>query len=123
MRAIPDGSPPSLLLRMLGRNDSQPALFQMVDLEAVVPADHRLRQLDAVLDLSFVREAVASCYSPGRGRPSIDPELVIRMLVSGMLYNFSDRELCEEIGMPVGCAGSAGSTCTIRCRTTRHSAS
>ncbi|MEW5927865.1 MAG: IS1182 family transposase, partial [Gemmatimonadota bacterium] len=70
---------------MLGRNDSQPALFQMVDLEALVPADHRLRKLDAVLDLSFVREAVASCYSAGRGRPSIDPELVIRMLLLGTL--------------------------------------
>lgn len=87
---------------MLGRNDSQPALFQMVDLEALVPADHRLRKLDAVLDLSFVREAVAPCYSTGRGRPSIDPELVIRMLVLGTLYNLSDRELCEEIGMHVG---------------------
>ena len=87
---------------MLGRNDSQPALFQMVDLEALVPANHRLRKLDAVLDLSFVPEAVASCYSAGRGRPSIDPELVIRMLVLGTLYNFSDRELCEEIGMHVG---------------------
>ena len=87
---------------MLGRNDSQPALFQMVDLEALVPADHRLRKLDAVLDLSFVREAVAGCYSTGRGRPSIDPELVIRMLVLGTLYNLSDRELCEEIGMHVG---------------------
>ncbi|HEX2091206.1 MAG TPA: IS5 family transposase [Longimicrobiaceae bacterium] len=87
---------------MLGRNDSQPALFQMVDLEALVPADHRLRKLDAVLDLSFVREVVAGCYSAGRGRPSIDPELVIRMLVLGTLYNLSDRELCEEIGMHVG---------------------
>jgi transposase len=87
---------------MLGRNDSQPALFQMVDLEALVPADHRLRKLDAVLDLTFVREAVAGCYSAGRGRPSIDPELVIRMLVLGTLYNLSDRELCEEIGMHVG---------------------
>lgn len=87
---------------MLGRNDSQPALFQMVDLEALVPADHRLRKLDGVLDLSFVREAVASCYSAGRGRPSIDPELVIRMLLLGTLYNLSDRELCEEIGMHVG---------------------
>ncbi|HEV2148224.1 MAG TPA: IS5 family transposase [Longimicrobiaceae bacterium] len=87
---------------MLGRNDSQPALFQMVDLEALVPADHRLRKLNAVLDLSFVRGAVAGCYSAGRGRPSLDPELVIRMLLLGTLYNLSDRELCEEIGMHVG---------------------
>lgn len=36
---------------MLGRNPSQPMLFQMVDLEALVPATHRLRKIDAVLDL------------------------------------------------------------------------
>ena len=50
---------------MLGRNDSQPVLFQREDLEALDPADHRLRKLDDVLDLSFVRQAVASCYSAG----------------------------------------------------------
>lgn len=89
-------------LLMLGRNDSSPMLFQMVDLEALVPPDHRLRKIDAVLDLSFVREAVAPCYHAGVGRPSIDPELVIRMLLLGTLYDLSDRELCEEIGMHAG---------------------
>lgn len=92
----PDG------LDMLGRNASQPALFQMVDLEALVPRDHRLRKIDAVLDLSFVREAVAECYSASRGRPSIDPELFLRMLLLGRLYDLSDRELCSEIGMHAG---------------------
>lgn len=86
---------------MLGRNSSQPALFQMVDLEALVPRDHRLRKIDAVLDLSFVREAVAACYSE-RGRPSIDPELFLRMLLLGRLYDLSDRELCSEIQMHAG---------------------
>lgn len=86
---------------MLGRNSSQPALFQMVDLEALVPRDHRLRKIDAVLDLSFVREAVAECYSD-RGRPSIDPELFLRMLLLGRLYDLSDRELCSEIQMHAG---------------------
>lgn len=87
---------------MLGRNSSQPALFQMVDLEALVPPDHRLRKIDAVLDLSFVREAVAPCYSSERGRPSIDPELFLRMLLLGRLYDLSDRELCTEIRMHAG---------------------
>src|SRR5215204_7679021 len=86
---------------MLGRNSSQPALFQMVDLEALVPRDHRLRKIDAVLDFSFVREAVAACYSE-RGRPSIDPELFLRMLLLGRLYDLSDRELCSEIQMHAG---------------------
>ena len=87
---------------MLGRNSSQPALFQMVDLEALVPADHRLRKIDAVLDLGFVHDAVSECYSRGRGRPSIDPELALRMMLLGTLYDLSDRELCQEIGMHVG---------------------
>lgn len=87
---------------MLGRNRSEPALFQMVDLEALVPADHRLRRIDAVLDLSFVHAAVAACYSESRGRPGIDPELALRMMLLGILYDLSDRELCEEIRMHVG---------------------
>lgn len=86
---------------MLGRNVSHPALFQMVDLESLVPSDHRLRKIDAVLDLSFVREAVSACYSD-RGRPSIDPELFLRMLLLGRIYDISDRELCTEIAMHAG---------------------
>ncbi len=52
---------------MQGRNPSEPSLFQMVDVEALVPPDHRLRRIDAVLDLSFAHEAVAQCYSAGCG--------------------------------------------------------
>lgn len=87
---------------MLGHNTSEPALFQMVDLESLVPASHRLRKIDAALDLSFVREAVAECYVPARGRPSIDPELVVRMMILGVLYDLSDRQLCDEIRMHAG---------------------
>jgi transposase len=87
---------------MLGRNSSEPALFQMVNLEALIPANHRLRRIDAVLDLSFVEQAVAACYSAGRGRPGIDPELALRMMLLGVLYDLSDRELCDEIVMHAG---------------------
>jgi transposase len=87
---------------MLGRNGSEPSLFQMVDLESLVPANHQLRKIDAVLDLSFVPETVAECYSANRGRPSIDPELAVRMMLLGVLYNLSDRELCDEIQMHAG---------------------
>jgi len=87
---------------MLGRNPSEPALFQMVDVESLVPANHQLRKIDAVLDLSFVPEVVAECYSANRGRPSIDPELALRMMMLGVLYDLSDRELCEEIQMHAG---------------------
>lgn len=87
---------------MLGRNPSAPMLFQMVDLEALVPTDHKLRKIDAVLDLGFVAEVVAECYAEGRGRPSVDPELAVRMMLLGVLYDLSDRELCQEIQMHAG---------------------
>jgi transposase len=87
---------------MLGRNPSEPTLFQMVDVESLVPASHQLRKIDAVLDLSFVPEVVAECYSANRGRPSIDPELALRMILLGVLYDLSDRELCDEIQMHAG---------------------
>lgn len=87
---------------MLGRSTSEPALFQMVDVEGLVPPDHLLRKIDAVLDLRFVPGAVAECYSTGVGRPSIDPELALRMMLLGVMYDVSDRELCEEIGMHAG---------------------
>ena len=87
---------------MLGRNCSEPSLFQMVDVESLVPANHQLRKIDAVLDLSFVPDEVARCYVAGRGRPSIDPELAVRMMLLGVLYDLSDRELCEEIQMHAG---------------------
>jgi transposase len=87
---------------MLGENPSQPALFQMIDLDALVPEGHRLRQVDAALDLSFLREALADCYTPGVGRPSVDPEVAIRMMILGALYNLSDRQLCDEVRMHAG---------------------
>lgn len=87
---------------MLGQKDAQPSLFQMISVEALIPARHRLRRLDAVLDLAFLRSTVAPLYSAELGRPSIDPELAIRMLLLGTLYDLSDRELCEEITMHAG---------------------
>lgn len=87
---------------MLGRHRSEPALFQYVNVEELVPKNHFLRKVDAVLDLSFVREAVAECYSASRGRPSVDPELALKMMLLGYLYDIGDRELCDEIGMHVG---------------------
>lgn len=87
---------------MQGRNLSEPSLFQMVDLEALVPPNHRLRKIDGVLDLRFVHEVVADCYAADKGRPGIDPELALRMMLLGVLYDLSDRELCDEIAMHAG---------------------
>jgi len=83
---------------MMGeRQGSQDRLFYEFDLEAMVPADHLLRQIDAVLDLSELRDRLAPHYSH-TGRPSIDPELMIRMLLFGYCYGIrSERQLCEEV--------------------------
>lgn len=68
---------------MMGpRQVAQGALFFEFSIEEFVPADHPLRGIDRVLDLSDIRPLLAPSYS-AHGRPSIDPELMIRMLLLG----------------------------------------
>ena len=63
-------------------------------IEAMLPADHLLRRIDRRLDTSELRQALADHYST-RGRPSIDPELLIRMTLIGRIYAItSERRLC-----------------------------
>jgi transposase len=83
---------------MMGRlDDRQQSLFYDFCLETHVPQDHLLRKIAAVLDLSGVREKLAPYYS-AMGRPSLDPELMIRMLLVGYLYGIrSERRLVEEV--------------------------
>jgi transposase len=83
---------------MMGeKSGAQGRLFYQFDLDEVVPADHLLRKIDAVLDLSGLRAQLAPFYS-STGRPSIDPELMIRMLLIGYCYGIrSERRLCEEV--------------------------
>ena len=76
---------------------SQNTLFYDFCLENYVPQDHLLRQIDPLLDLSDLRDHLASYYSH-TGRPSVDPELMIRMLIVGYCYGIrSERRLCEEV--------------------------
>ena len=82
---------------MMGRQDEPAQLFYKLSLDRHVPADHLLRQIDAVLDLSTIRRTLAPYYAAG-GRPSIDPELMIRMLLVGYAFAIrSERRLCEEV--------------------------
>ena len=68
---------------MMGRlNRDQRQLFYEFSLDEVVPDDHLVRQISSVLDLSWVHAELASYYS-STGRPSIDPVLMIRMLIVG----------------------------------------
>lgn len=82
---------------MMGRKARQPSLFFYGCWHNLVPENHFLRQVDKVVDFSFVREKVAELYSD-TGRPSIDPEVLIRILLIGYFYGItSERELMEEI--------------------------
>ena len=73
----------------------QDRLFYDFCLEDVVPADHLLRKIDAVLELSWLRGELKAHYSD-IGRPSICPELMIRMLLVGYCYSIRpERRLCQ----------------------------
>jgi transposase len=75
----------------------QQQLFYEFSLEAMMPRDHLLRAMDRFIDLSCVRSLLALTYS-STGRPSVDPELMIRMLLVGYCYGIrSERRLCEEV--------------------------
>ncbi|HEX8813001.1 MAG TPA: IS1182 family transposase [Terracidiphilus sp.] len=83
---------------MMGeRTVMQEALFYNFSLEQHVPTDHLLRSIDRFVDLSGMREYLRPYYSD-MGRPSIDPELMIRMLLVGYCFGIrSERRLCEEV--------------------------
>ena len=84
---------------MMGRQVEQGSLFYEFRLEDRVPPDHLLRRVDAILDLGFVREVMAEHYST-IGRPSVDPVLMVRMLLVGYLFGVrSERRLCEEVDL------------------------
>src|SRR6476620_12851 len=83
---------------MMGRSiRDQEQLFYSFNLEEVVPDDHLVRAIARILDLSWVRAELAPHYSH-TGRPSIDPVLMIRMLIVGYVFAIrSERVLCREV--------------------------
>src|SRR6516225_9281577 len=71
---------------MMGRREGgQGQFFYAFDLDKVVPPDHLVRQIDNVIDLSWVHQELTPYYSD-TGRPSIDPVLMIRMLIVGYVF-------------------------------------
>jgi hypothetical protein len=79
------------------RQVEQPALFYEFSLERHVPGDHLLRSIDRFVEFGELRRELAPFYST-LGRPSIDPELMIRMLIVGYCFGIrSERRLCEEV--------------------------
>jgi transposase len=83
---------------MMGRREGgQGQFFYAFDLDTVVPADHLVRQIDAMLELGWVHKEFAPYYSH-TGRPSIDPVLMIRMLIVGYVFAIrSERRICAEM--------------------------
>src|SRR5208282_105557 len=82
---------------MMGVQAVAPQLFYDFRLDDHVPVDHLLRGIDRFVDLSAIRAALRPYYS-STGRPSVDPELMIRMLIVGYCMGIrSERRLCEEV--------------------------
>lgn len=83
---------------MMGRlNHDQEELFYSFHLDEAVPQDHPVRKIAAVLDLSWVHPELAPFY-PKMGRPSIDPELMLRMLIIGYVFAIrSERAICRDV--------------------------
>ena len=83
---------------MMGRlKQDQGQFFYSFCLDEVIPDDHRVREIAGVLDLSWVHAELRPYYSP-MGRPSIDPVLMIRMLIVGYVFAIrSERLLCREV--------------------------
>jgi len=77
-------------------------MFYYVRMEEMIPENHLLRLVDKHIDLGFIREKVKHLYSH-TGRPSVDPEVLLRMILIGYLYGItSERRLCEEVKMHIG---------------------
>jgi transposase len=73
---------------------------EMVCLDELIPEDDRYRRLDRLVDWSFVRELAASYYAEDVGRPSIDPIVLVKLMVAGALEGIgSTRELLRQAGM------------------------
>ena len=84
---------------MMGQHDRSEALFYYFRLEDQVPENHLLRLIEKHISFEFVRERLRTSYSD-TGRPSIDPELLLRILLIGYLYGItSERKLVEELRM------------------------
>ena len=83
---------------MMGeQTGAQEALFYGFSIEGHVPSDHMLRSIDRFVDLGDIRERLKPFYSD-TGRPSIDPELMLRMLIVGYVMGIrSERRLCDEV--------------------------
>ena len=82
---------------MKGQPPAQPSLFACVRLEEMIPFDHPLRRIEQTIDFTFIDRLTEPLYS-GMGRPSVPPQVLVRMMMIGYLYGLtSERRLCQEV--------------------------
>jgi Transposase domain (DUF772) len=86
---------------MMGQHDRSEALFYYFRLEDQVPENHLLRLIDKHISFEFVRDQLRGSYSEA-GRPSIDPEFLLRMLLIGYLYGVTSERKLEFQGKKCG---------------------
>lgn len=87
---------------MLKSPSPEQTALEIVTLDALVPKDHLLRRIEAVIDFSFIHDLVAPLYCPDNGRPALDPALMFKALFIGYLFGVrSERRLVEEISVNV----------------------
>ncbi|MFC5446627.1 IS1182 family transposase [Rhizobium halophytocola] len=87
---------------MLKKPAPEQTALEMVTLNSLVPKDHLLRKIDAVIDFSFIHERVAGLYCADNGRPPLDPTRMFKTLFIGYLFGIrSERQLVREIEVNV----------------------
>ena len=87
---------------MLREPFPQQTALEIVTLESLVPPDHLLRKIEAVIDFSFIHERVRGLYCTDNGRPALDPTLMFKALLIGYLFGIrSERQLVREIEVNV----------------------
>ena len=87
---------------MLKKPAPEQTALEIVTLDSLVPKDHLLRKIDAVIDFSFIHDRVAGLYCADNGRPPLDPTLMFKALFIGYLFGVrSERQLAREIEVNV----------------------
>ena len=83
---------------MLSKDHDKPSQIQMISVDQLVPEDHLLRKIDRYIDFSFIYELVEDKYSADRGRPSLDPVMLVKIPLIQYLYGIkSMRQTIREI--------------------------
>jgi transposase len=95
---------------MIGRQDRwQEDLFVAGPLSSLIPEDHILKQVDKILDLSWLRDEVKDLYCSDNGRPGIDPEAAVRLMLAGFFQGIvHDRKLMREAQVNIAIRWFAG---------------